>query len=287
MDLQAFVGKLTGNPEKDIKQLANFVFMQNEEIRYLLQNLDVTNFNDLGLARYENGRMQLYAEQVEIRAKALEAVFEENTGEINEKVTSIEATVDGLSTTVKGYDSTIGGLQSQVTQNAGKIALVVEDDNGINAAAIALAINNGGSRAMIKADQIEMTGSTKFLAAEDIGANGTTVIDGGRIQSGEIVGVTFRTKGESKFSEITIQGNEIDLVGSSIYHKLTEGVTPDDYAGLRVESASNLYLGSGSGSTWITAEDEVGNIRRYRFSTSGIFVFDKNWNTVGEIPINR
>lgn len=57
---------------------------------------------------------------------------------------------------------------------------------------IAKAINDSGSSVKIKADHIEMTGTTTFLTAKDVGANGSTVIDGGRITSGSISSTYIR-----------------------------------------------------------------------------------------------
>ena len=225
MDLQAFVGKLTGNPEKDIKQLANFVFMQNEEIRYLLQNLDVTNFNDLGLARYENGRMQLYAEQVEIRAKALQAVLEEEIDGLGQKVTEIKATAEGLQTTVKGHTSTINShtnsisslntkttsLQSQITQTADKISAVVsavDDTSGnVTAASIVAAINAAGSTVQISADHVQLKG---IVTVEDLAGEGTVEINAGNIVAGgTISGVALESSAGNQ--TVTIYDGAINL----------------------------------------------------------------------------
>lgn len=57
---------------------------------------------------------------------------------------------------------------------------------------IAKAINDSSSSVKIKADHIEMTGTTTFLTAKDVGANGSTVIDGGRITSGSISSTYIR-----------------------------------------------------------------------------------------------
>lgn len=53
-------------------------------------------------------------------------------------------------------------------------------------ALLQLVSNPNSSNIKLKADMIEMTGTTKFLKASDIGSSGTTVIDGGRILSGKI-----------------------------------------------------------------------------------------------------
>lgn len=225
MDLQAFVGKLTGNPEKDIKQLANFVFMQNEEIRYLLQNLDVTNFNDLGLARYENGRMQLYAEQVEIRAKALQAVLEEEIDGLGQWVTEVEATAEGLKTTVSGHTNSISSLntktnslQSQITQTANKISAVVsavDDTSGnVTAASIVAAINDAGSEVQIAANHVALKG---VVTVEDLAGNGTVEINAGNIVAGgTISGVALESRGANDWEEVLINNGAVAFTSGHI-----------------------------------------------------------------------
>ena len=115
MELTATVMKLTGDPKQDVKKLANHVFQMEEQLRYMLRNLDVTNFNDLGLARYENGRLQFYTEILEIQTNKLKVEFGEETEEIYGK---IEATADGLRTEFADADE---GLKSTITQTASEL----------------------------------------------------------------------------------------------------------------------------------------------------------------------
>lgn len=274
MDLQAFVGKLTGNPEKDIKQLANFVFMQNEEIRYLLQNLDVTNFNDLGLARYENGRMQLYAEQVEIRAKALQAVLEDEIDGLGQMVTEIEATAEGLQTTVKGHTTTINShtnsisslntkttsLQSQITQTANKISAVVsavDDTSGnVTAASIVAAINNAGSEVQITANHVALKG---IVTVEDLAGEGTVEINAGNIVAGgTISGVALESYGNRSWEEIWIHDGMVEFYSG--YIKDADTGTLQVYANsmLQLESDGYVYVFvGGRGKCWRIGSDGI------------------------------
>jgi hypothetical protein len=61
----------------------------------------------------------------------------------------------------------------------------VEDTN-IVTAAITLAAINGQSAIKIKADKIDFVGFTTFVRPSDLGASGTTSIDGGRITTGTL-----------------------------------------------------------------------------------------------------
>ena len=268
MDLQAFMGKLSGNPEKDVKQLANFVFMQNEEMRYLLQNLDVTNFNDLGLARYENGRMQIYTEKLNIATKELTVTLEEEIEGVGAWVAELELTAQGLSSTVKDQgtaiqnnteeletiqNTTLPDMSSTIKQQADKIALVVQTQNGVNSiktASITAAINSAGAEVFINADKVRMTGTTTFLSAADVGKNGSTVIDGGRIQSGTIEGVELIS--ESGVKRIQIANGSISFnYGGLIQNNNLRDLVIQCDADMRIGSTGGgvVYISS-FGQTW-------------------------------------
>lgn len=250
MELQTIMGRLDGDPKKDIRTLTNYVFQLTEELRYLLNNLDVTNFNDLGLARYENGRMQLYAEQVSIAAQALEMKLTEADRELE---TRIEATVNGLRTTVEAQGGTItdlqgtvtsvtkrvstveqtasqiqstvtehgnaiGTMQSSITQNANKISAIVANvgsSGSVTAASIVAAINEAGSNIKISADHINISG---FVTFEDLSGVGKTQINGSNITSGTITGVEIRTTGNSNYGEVVIANNMICIGTGHIYN---------------------------------------------------------------------
>lgn len=150
MELRTTMGQLTGDIQKDMKMLMNFVFNQTEEMRYLMDNLDVMNFNDLGLARYENGRMQIYTKELDLRTEKLTAEFqaadeqtkttlevsigglrtevEEEIEGLGQWVSSVEQTANGLKTTVSNQGTSISDLGSRVStveQTASKIQTTV------------------------------------------------------------------------------------------------------------------------------------------------------------------
>lgn len=78
----------------------------------------------------------------------------------------------------------------QTASDAGAdIALIVQEKDGekvVNGASIIAAINDDESSVTIDADKINFVGSATFLTADDLGVNGTTSIDGGRILTGKI-----------------------------------------------------------------------------------------------------
>lgn len=229
LELEVTAAKLTGDPERDIKSLSNHVFMLEEKLRYTLRNLDVTNFNDLGLARYENGRLQVYTKAVEIQTEKLRVEFGKETDEIHALIsatadelmaeiedvegnyTTLKATVNGIQSTVSSHTSSIGSLQSQITQTSNKISAVVsavDDSSGnVTAASIVAAINAAGSSVQISADHIELTG--EFVTISDLAGNGTVEINAGNIAAGgTISGVALQTR-SGPLAAITIDTDTI------------------------------------------------------------------------------
>lgn len=246
LELEVTAAKLTGDPERDIKSLSNHVFMLEEKLRYTLRNLDVTNFNDLGLARYENGRLQVYTKAVEIQTDKLRVEFGEETDEIHALLsatadelmaeiedvegnyTTLKATVNGIQSTVSSHTTSINNqaatntsLQSQITQTANKISAVVsavDDSSGnVTAASIVAAINAAGSSVRISADHVELVGD--YVTISDLQTGGAVVIDAGNISAGVIEGVELYSEGYSitgdplLTSYVRIYGGYVEFTG--------------------------------------------------------------------------
>lgn len=135
MDLQVTAAKLTGDVERDVKSLSNHVFQLEEQLRYQLRNLDVTNFNDLGLARYENGRLQIYTEQLNIQTDKLRVELGKETDDI---YAEIEATAQGLDAKITGLEgqyttlqATADGLSTRVGNVEGSYSSLNQTVDGI------------------------------------------------------------------------------------------------------------------------------------------------------------
>lgn len=88
--------------------------------------------------------------------------------------------------------ASVATISQEVSEQEASIALVVgasrlvNTSGAVNASIVVSAINGAASSVKIKADRIEMTGTTTFLTARDVGASGKSVIDGGRITTGKI-----------------------------------------------------------------------------------------------------
>lgn len=88
-----------------------------------------------------------------------------------------------------GLTGTMATIEQKADQDGASIAQVIEavGSNGeVTVSSIVQKINDSESSVSINADKITMTGTTTFLKPEDVGENGTTVIDGGRIATNSI-----------------------------------------------------------------------------------------------------
>ena len=112
------------------------------------------------------------------------------TAKVTSAVSGTYQTISGMS----NYATTqsVASIQQTVSQQGASIALVVgsgrvvDGSGNVNGSIVISAINGVGSQALINFDKINITGVTTFLKASDVGAGGQTVIDGGRITTGEI-----------------------------------------------------------------------------------------------------
>ena len=125
--------------------------------------------------------------------------------------------------TINGYATSgdVSKLSSRIDVNEGNISLVVSDGK-INTASIVTSINDGESNVGINADRIVMTGTTTFLKPEDVGENGSTVISGSRITTGEIDARKVTVK-NLQASSIIVKGNE--TVSDALSNTLVSSVT--------------------------------------------------------------
>jgi len=221
MDWKTRLPGLSGNANVDMKRVLDYSFQLSEEIRYYLNNLDLSHFNQVEWAKYEEGLLAIAAEEMNLQLGKLEIKFSDADKALE---TKINATVDGLKTTVTNQGKAISALdsdlndvaedltiqiseveqtatkiqstvssqgaditsmKSQITQNANSISAVVTgigDVNGnVSAASIVAAINAAGSSVQIAADHIDLTGSVNI---KSVGEERMVQIYGGDIMFG-------------------------------------------------------------------------------------------------------
>ena len=119
---------------------------------------------------------------------------------------------------------------------ATQIAQITDDDGNVTSASIMAIVEDGISSVNISADQITMDGTTTFLTPGDVGENGATVIDGGRITARTITAEHINVNDLSAL-EATIGGWKID--GNTLYAKFASELYPqDDTCGIYSGDAS-------------------------------------------------
>ena len=301
LELEVTAAKLTGDPARDIKSLSNHVFMLEEKLRYTLRNLDVTNFNDLGLARYENGRLQIYTKEITAQTDKLRVEFGKETDDIHALIsatadellaeiedvegnyTTLKATVNGIQSTVSSHTTSINNqaatnssLQSQITQTANKISAVVsavDDSSGnVTAASIVAAINGAASTVKISADHITLTG---VVTVQDLAGNGTVQINAGNIAAGgTISGVGLESTGSYYWQQVRIADGQIYLYSGALYD--------NSYGEIMLYSSSTLHLQSWDGYVRIYP----GTTAYWEFRSSGIFWCDQYGNVMNSVALN-
>lgn len=251
MELQVRLGRMTGEVEKDVKTLSSFVFQQSEELRYLLNNLDVTNFNDLGLMRYENGRLQIYTEQLNIKAKELTAEFESADKELK---TTIEADVNGLRTTVSGLDGrvstveqTANGLKSTVNGLDGRVSTVEQTANGLKSTVNGLdgRVSTVEQTASGLQSTVRSQGTTIGTMQSQITQNSNSislVVSNGAIKAASIV-----TAINGSASSVKISADHVNISGFVTFTDLsTEGSTSINAGNITTGSISADRVSGGT-----------------------------------------
>ena len=126
MELNLTIPGVSGDTQKDIKELRNYIFQLTEQLRYVLYNMDVTNFNDLGLARYENGVMQIYTEKLQAFVKELELKISGEEDSLSALITAKAGELTALFEDEKGglqaeYKAAVDGLSATITKKLNSV----------------------------------------------------------------------------------------------------------------------------------------------------------------------
>ena len=152
----------------------------------------------------------------------------------------------------------IAQIQGQVTSQGAMISQIVssrvEDGETVyeaNASFIIAAIN-GQSTAKIKADLIEMTGTTVFLTPRDVGANGTTTIHGDRVRLGSLISNNYE-----EVDGVVTAGMKIDLNNGTITSKNFKLDSSGNVSITGIINATTGVIGSGVSYPWIVGTNPL------------------------------
>lgn len=181
--------------EQKLDVVTNYLYMLLEQLRYTLQNLGMGNFNgaeltELGLMISEPIRVHLESLEgnlldLSITTNGLSAQIENVAGSVHE----LELTADQLSSRIEDAEGDI----SSIDQYARSITLSVSNDETSST----IKLLAGGVQ--IASQVIQMDGLVTFTGLED----GTTVINGGCIQTGLINAQYLNLTGSITFSDLS------------------------------------------------------------------------------------
>ena len=119
-----------------------------EALQYTLSNLGAENFNAAALSRLLSP----------IRARIDGA---------DGSITQLSLDAGTLQTRLTSAEGNVAALEQTVSDQGARIALVTDAD-GVNAAAIVAAINNGDSSIALSADKIDLNGITISATRGDL-----------------------------------------------------------------------------------------------------------------------
>lgn len=178
------------------------------------------------------------------------------TGKIVSAVSGTYQTISGMSeytktTVTSKIEQNVSSVQSAITLTSSYSNNTI----GTNVYALLQLVSNANSSSIkIKADKIDFTGFTTFLRASDLGASGSTTIDGGRITTGTIsadridvdkLAVTT-IYGKGTYATKPIIGTNVTTTNLQVYVGMEDiWTTPTaSLIELGVKSTGNVYIGT-------------------------------------------
>lgn len=164
-----------------------------EALQYTLSNLGAENFNAAALSRLLSP----------IRARIDGA---------DGSITQLSLDAGVLQTRLTSAEGNVAALEQTVSDQGVRIALVTDAD-GVNAAAIVAAINNGDSSIALSADKIDLNGITTVADTLHIGSQNS--LERKYLIFHKSGAVISATRGD--LPELRLSAGKIDLCGE-LYH---------------------------------------------------------------------
>lgn len=282
LELEVTAAKLTGDPARDIKSLSNHVFMLEEKLRYTLRNLDVTNFNDLGLARYENGWLQIYTKEITAQTDKLRVEFGKETDDIHALIsatadellaeiedvegnyTTLRATVNGLTTRVgdvegrySSLNQTVTGIQSTVSSHTNSITTLRSDIQQTNSkiAAVVSAVDDSSGNVTAASIVAAINGAAStvkidadhivlsgVVTVQDLATNGAVSINAGNIAADGTISGCALVTKQGEYDSIIIDKDSF-TIGSLMYIRAIDYTGNADWAMQIANRGGPLVLG--------------------------------------------
>lgn len=254
----AFTEEQTTDQKLDV--VTNYLYMLLEQLRYTLQNLGMGNFNGAELT--ELGLM--ISEPISVHLESLEG----NLLDLSITTNGLSAQIENVAGSVHDLEITADQLTSQIEDAEGNISALDQ-----YAKSITMSVTNGETSSTVKllaggveiaSQVISMNGLVTFTGLED----GTTVINGGCIQTGSIDAQYLNLTGAITFNDLSnsvqedisqalstasdaynlAYGNQLPSYIKSTYIDATKIQSPKVYAGEFYGNEFNVYAEGEDGS---------------------------------------
>lgn len=208
--------------QAQITQIQDYLYLWAEQMRYVLRNLDESNFNEAGLRKITEPlyislekQSEELTNRIAITAEGLTAEIGSLSSQLSLKadasavqlaiqgvegqITTLSASVGGLSTRVTNAEGNIStltqtanGLSTRVTNAEGNITTLTQTVNGLtisasNGQSSSTLTLSAGSTTLSSAN-IQILGMVTF---SNLSTAGQTTINGDNITTGEIWGINF------------------------------------------------------------------------------------------------
>jgi phage minor structural protein len=230
-------------------EYANVAFMEDAFLGDLIQ----VDFVKLGVSSEGRINSIIYDS---LKHKNKRVSIGDPKSNITDTFYTMENTVKESETNIAGLSKSVAKVEVLSNQNSAKVEILVETnkagENVVKGSVLVEAIN-GQSTATIKADKVNLTG---YVTVNSLKAGGSTVIDGSRIQTGQIVSKNF-----------------VDEY-MTLYRAYEDDLNPNEYY-FKIDTASSEYY-----IFTITKVVPVGGYVRFNKQLLRVDTFDAEGNAI-------
>lgn len=292
-----------------IDAILSYQYQLQESLRYLLRHLDISNFDEEGLATiteplkialkedFNSLDLNIDAEGIMAQIKGLESqldlkvsssLFQSTISTQDGKISQISQTVDGIETTVKNQNGkistltqTVNGFKATVSEQNGKISTLTQTVNGFQAT-----VSDHTNQISQITQQIDSIGLSVVNGSGGkvfLQLNNGSDVDKVGITLGAVDGSGGGTILQMGIGNLTVRSEEINIGGAVTFWDLETGgasvINGDNITTGTIQGASFVAMGDGNGDPSILVRDgantDIGGIR-YTYTASD-YIRDGNY----------
>lgn len=280
-----------------IDAILSYQYQLQESLRYLLRHLDISNFDEEGLATiteplkialkedFNSLNLNIDAEGIMAQIKGLESqlglkvssdLFQRTISTQDGKISQITQTVDGIETTVENQNGkistltqTVNGFKTTVSEQNGKITTLTQTVNGFQAT-----VSDHTNQISQITQQIDSIGLSVVNGSGGkvfLQLNNGSDVDKVGITLGAVDGSGGGTILQMGIGNLTVRSEEINIGGAVTFWDLETGgasvINGDNITTGTIQGASFVAMGDGrtTESQFIvretSMEEDIGGIR--------------------------